>query len=147
MENHRWPRLSESELNAFLGDGGTGVISFQTGRDDPPYSLPVSYGYNAHKGHFHFRLAVSAERGKSRFVDRPVSFVAYGRTDDGWRSAVATGTLRDITDEPYDASDVQERWAVTIPFVDIFEESPENVAFRQYVLAPDTLTGRRQVAP
>lgn len=40
-------RLSEDERNEFLGRGGTGVISVAAGAGESPYSVPVSYGYDA----------------------------------------------------------------------------------------------------
>jgi len=145
MENIRWPRLSEDELTAFLGKGGTGVISFSTSSDDPPHSMPVSYGFNTDVKHFHFRLSFPPGSEKEALVAQPVSFVTHGQTDDGWRSVIATGSLEDLTDEPYESSAVQERWGVDVPLVDIFEEPPEDVTFRQFRLVPDQLTGRKQV--
>ncbi|MFC6758080.1 MULTISPECIES: pyridoxamine 5'-phosphate oxidase family protein [Haloarcula] len=146
MENFRWPQMSEDELTAFLGHGGTGVISFSTSRDDPPYATPVSYGFNADVKHFHFRLALPPGSEKESLVAQPVSFVTHNQTDEGWRSVVATGSLEDLTNEPHESSAVQERWGVDIPLVDIFEEPPTDVAFRQFRLVPDELTGRKQIS-
>ncbi len=146
MENFRWPQLSEDELSAFLGNGGTGVISFSTSSDDPPYSLPVSYGFNTDVNHFHFRLAFPPGSEKESLVAQPVTFVTHRQTDDGWRSAIATGSLEDLSDEPHESSAIQERWGVDIPLIDIFEDAPEDITFRQFRLAPDKLTGRKQVA-
>ncbi|MDS0283048.1 pyridoxamine 5'-phosphate oxidase family protein [Haloarcula onubensis] len=145
MENLRWPRMTEDELTAFLGDGGTGVISFSTSSDDSPYSIPVSYGFNSDVKHFHFRLALPPGSEKEALVARPVSFVTHDQADEGWRSVVATGSLEDLTDEPYESSAIQERWGVDVPVVDIFEEPPEDVAFRKFRLVPDQLTGRKQI--
>jgi hypothetical protein len=138
--------MSEAELNAFLGDGGTGVISFSTPEGDAPYSLPVSYGYLAEKRHFHFRFAFPPSSEKEEVVDRPISFVTYGESEEGWQSVVATGRLEDLTEVPYDSDAMQERWQVTIPLVDIFEEPPDDVTFRQFRLVPDQITGRKQVS-
>lgn len=146
METLRWVRLPERELNAFLGDGGTGVISFAAGSTDPPYSVPVSYGYDVDSGDFHFRLALPPNSTKADLLDRPVSFVTYGQRDEGWRSVVATGELDDLSEQPYDSTAVQERWNVTIPLIDIFEEPPENLTFREFRLVPDELTGRKEVS-
>src|SRR6056297_2479357 len=112
MENLRWPQLSEDELTAFLGNGGTGVISFSTSSNAPPYSLPVSYGFNADEKHFHFRFTIPPGSEKDTLVAQPVSFVTHDRTDAGWRSVIATGSLEDLTNEPHESSAVQERWGV-----------------------------------
>jgi hypothetical protein len=135
--------MTDEEVAAFLGDGGTGVVSFSTGGDEPPYSLPVSYGYVADVGHFHYRFALPEGSGKEEYLGRAVSFVTYGQTDEGWRSVVATGELEDLTGAAYESSAVQERWAVDIPLVDIFEDAPDEVTFHQFRLLPDRLTGRK----
>ena len=145
MGDLRWLQMSEEERNAFLGTGGTGVLSFSTTRDDPPYSLPVSYGYDADTERFHFQLAFPPDSEKKDLFDRPISFVAHGKMDDGWRSVIATGELEELTDQPYDSSAIQERWSITIPLVDIFEEPIDNVRFRQFRLVPDKLGGRKEV--
>ncbi len=145
MENFRWPRLSEDELTAFLGNGGTGVISFSTRSNDSPYSIPVSYGFNTDVEHFHFRLAFPPGSEKEALVTRPVTFVTHRQTDEGWRSVIATGSLEDLTNEPHESSAIQERWGVNIPLVDVFEEPPEDLTLRQFRLVPDQLTGRKQV--
>ena len=137
--------MDESEVEQFLGRGGTGVISFAAAADEPPYSLPVSYGFNREEQHFHFRLAVGPSSQKGAFVDRPMSFITYRETDDGWQSVNATGTLSDITDLPDRSPPVQDLWRVSIPFVDIFPDTPENVSFRRFVMDPDQISGRKQV--
>ncbi|EMA56145.1 pyridoxamine 5'-phosphate oxidase family protein [Halococcus thailandensis] len=146
MSGFRWLRLSDEEMNAFLGNGGTGTLSFSTSSDEPPFSLPVSYGYDTDTAHFHYRLALPSGSTKEKFLDRPVSFVTHSRTNDGWRSVIAVGALEDLTELPYEAAARQERWAVDIPFVDIFEESPDDVTFNQFRLVPDELTGRKGVS-
>lgn len=145
MGSLRWIQMSEEEVNAFLGSGGTGILSFSTDLEKSPYSLPVSYGYDADAAQFYYRLSFPPNSGKEDLIDRPVSFVAHSHTDDGWRSVIATGTLQEVTDMPHDTSAVQGMWAVNIPFVDIFDRPPEDVTFRQFRLVPDTLTGRKEV--
>jgi len=137
-------QLSDAERDAFLGTGGTGVISASTD-DGPPFSLPVSYGYDADAGNFYFRLSFPPDSGKADVVDAPVSFVVHARTDEGWRSVVATGELEDLTEMDYDATAVQGLWAADIPMVDMFDRPPEEVSFRRYRLVPETLTGRKEV--
>ncbi|WP_254547065.1 pyridoxamine 5'-phosphate oxidase family protein [Halomarina pelagica] len=145
MQGLRWVQMTGGELDEFLGRGGTGVLSFATAEDEPPFSLPVSYGYYADAGTFYYRLAFPPSGGKEDVIDRPASFVAHGRTDEGWRSAVATGTLEEVTNAPHESVAVQGMWAVQIPRVDIFDRPPEDITFRQFRLVPDTLTGRKEV--
>lgn len=145
MGDLRWIQMSEEEVNSFLGNGGTGILSFSTTIDESPYSLPVSYGYDAGAAQFYYRLSFLPNSGKEDVIDRPVSFIVHTHTDDGWRSVIATGTLQQVTDMPYDSSAVQGMWAVNIPFVDVFDRPREDVTFRQFRLVPDKLTGRKEV--
>lgn len=136
--------MDDDELAELLGRGGTGVLSFGTGAGEPPYSLPVSYGYNEAAADFYFRLAVPSDAGKVDLLDEPVSFVTYEQTDDGWRSALAIGRLEEVTEADYDSSALQGMWRVEIPLVDIFEHDPREVAFRYFRLDPERLTGRKE---
>ncbi|MFW6382950.1 MAG: pyridoxamine 5'-phosphate oxidase family protein [Haloferacaceae archaeon] len=145
MHNLRWLQLSEDERNEFLGAGGTGIISFTTPADEPPVTVPVSYGYYADAETFYFRLAITDESEKATVVDNPVSFVTFEETDEGWRSVVATGTLEEVDELPYESAVVQGLWAVQIPRVDIFEQPREEMSFHDFCLEPATLTGRTEI--
>ncbi|SFS10115.1 hypothetical protein SAMN05216559_3662 [Halomicrobium zhouii] len=145
MNELRWLQMTDEEIHDFLGNGGTGVLSFSARDGGPPYSRPVSYGYDAESGHFHFRLVEPSSRQKRGLLDSPVSFVSHGEQEDRWRSVVATGELEDLSDVPSDSAAMAERWGVDIPLVDIFESSSDDVIFRQFRLVPDKLTGRRAV--
>ncbi|MDG5820541.1 pyridoxamine 5'-phosphate oxidase family protein [Natronococcus sp. A-GB7] len=145
MQGLRWLQLSADEIGEFLGRGGIGVISFATGADEPPVSIPVSYGYNPNEGALYYRLSMPKEGRKAELVDRSVSFVTHRNTDDGWRSVVASGELEEITDAPFDPGDLHGMWAVEIPLVDVFERPPKEVRFRFFRLEPETMTGRKEV--
>lgn len=103
----QWNRMSEEEIDDFLGRGGTGVVAFATEADEPPVAIPVSYGYNADIEAFYFQLSVPRDNRKDELVPRQVSFVVHDETDDGWRSVVATGRLEEISDSPYESTAVQ----------------------------------------
>lgn len=145
MQGLRWLQLSEDEMNEFLGRGGTGVISFATDPDEPPVSIPVSYGYNADEKRFYYRLSFPRDSRKGDLVDEPVSFVTHRQTDDGWRSVVATGRLAEIADSPYESAEIQGMWAIRIPIVDVFERPPKETTFKYFYLDPETITGRKEV--
>ncbi|SER87194.1 pyridoxamine 5'-phosphate oxidase family protein [Natrinema salaciae] len=145
MQGLRWLQMSEEEMNEFLGRGGTGVISFSTEPDDPPVSIPVSYGYSADVTRFYFRLSLPTNGRKEELVDKPTAFVTHDQTDDGWQSVVVTGRLADISDAPYRSAEVQGMWAIRIPLVDIFERPPKETSFRFFCLDPETMTGRKEV--
>ncbi len=145
MQGLRWLQMSDDEVADFLGRGGTGVLSFAAGSDEPPVSIPVSYGYNADEGLLYYQLSTPQDSRKSDFIDQPVSFVVYSKTDSRWESVIATGTLDDIEEKQYESSAVQGMWAIQIPRVDIFERPRKEITFHFFSLDPDTLTGRKEV--
>lgn len=136
--------MDDDELASFLGRGGTGVLALA--RDDSPYATPVSYGFDSTERAFTLRLGLSEDSEKRRFLDRDASpearLVVYGSDDDVWTSVVATGTL-----QPVDAEDLTPAIAETLrgsdpPLLGAWED-PDDVEFRLYRLAVETLTGRR----
>lgn len=143
----QWNRMSEEEIDDFLGRGGTGVVAFATEADEPPVAIPVSYGYNADIEAFYFQLSVPRDNRKDELVPRQVSFVVHDETDDGWRSVVATGRLEEISDSPYESTAIQGMWAIEIPIVEIFDRPRAEVTFRYFLLEPETLTGRTETPP
>ncbi|MFC4246044.1 pyridoxamine 5'-phosphate oxidase family protein [Natribaculum luteum] len=145
MPGLRWLQMTDDEIDEFLGHGGTGVLSFSTNAEDSPASIPVSYGYNAGDTIFYFRLSVPPDSRKTDLVDTKVTFVTYDETDEGWRSIVATGRLDDLEEMPYESSAIQGMWAIQMPRVDIFEQPRDEVTFHDFCLAPETLTGRKEV--
>lgn len=136
--------MDADECDAFLGNGGTGVISFAESADKPPHSIPVSYGYDTTERVFYFRLAVGPDSEKGGLADRPVTFVSYGQEDDSWRSVVVRGRLEETTEEAVATETLQGLQQVHIPLVDIFGRPPKDVPFEFYRLVPDEMTGRKE---
>ncbi|WP_254273927.1 pyridoxamine 5'-phosphate oxidase family protein [Haloarcula marina] len=134
--------MTGDERDTFLGVGGTGVLAFSASGDGPPDAVPVSYGYDPGETTFYFRLATRPT--SDRATDgRPVTFVTYDRSGEGYRSVVASGRL-----EPVRIEDVADRSLaglenVDIPAVDIFDRPVEDVSFELRRLVPETLTTRR----
>jgi nitroimidazol reductase NimA-like FMN-containing flavoprotein (pyridoxamine 5'-phosphate oxidase superfamily) len=137
-------QLGDDERDEFLGTGGTGVLSFSVGAEDPPHSVPVSYGYDATDEAFYFRLATGVDSEKGDPADRAVSFVTYGQREDRWNSVVATGRLVPTTDEDVALETLQGLERVHIPFVEIFGTPPEAIDFEFYRLDPTSLTARTE---
>lgn len=136
--------MDEDERDAFLGSGGTGVIALSEARDRSPHAAPVSYGYDETENVFYFRLSTSGDSAKGELSDRAVTFVTYGQLDDGWRSVVAKGSLRETTEESVAIDSLEGLRQVEIPLVDIFGEPPKDVTFEFYRLDPEWLTGRKK---
>lgn len=147
MEDIRSVRMSPDARDAFLDRGGTGVISFETSAGKPPYSRPVSYGYDAESGVFYFRFAVGPEDAGMAAViddDTAVSFVTYDQTEHGWRSVIATGSIEEVTKAALDPAVAEAMERVSIPFVDVYDSHPLTLEFRFFRLSPDEVTGQRE---
>ena len=136
--------MSEDERDAFLGAGGTGVLSLSAGNDEPPHSIPVSYGYDNAAGEFYFRLAVAPDSEKGELGDRPATFVTYGDPEDRWESVVARGRLESTTEDSIAIETLEGLRGVELQYVDIFGQPLRTVSFEFYRLAPETLGTRRE---
>jgi len=136
--------MDEDERDAFLGTGGTGVISFATGPEESPHSVPVSYGYDSAETTFYFRLAVGSESEKQDVEGRHVTFVVYGQEDDDWQSVVAKGRLEGTTEPSVATESLQGLQSVHIPLVDIFGHPAKDVPFEFYRLVPVEFTSRKE---
>ncbi|MFB6164824.1 MAG: pyridoxamine 5'-phosphate oxidase family protein [Haloarculaceae archaeon] len=136
--------MDTDERDRFLGTGGTGVLSFATGGEQAPHSIPVSYGYDARGPAFFFRLASEPDSEKAPLFDHPVSFVVYRETDDGWKSVEASGDLERTTDEDIATETLDGLDRVEIPYVDMFERPLRMIDFEFFRLRPAEITGRRE---
>lgn len=134
-------KMAADERDAFLKNGGTGVLSLAAG-DESPHSVPVSYGYDASTETFYFRLAVGAGSSKGDIDDGRVSFVTYDETAEGWRSVIASGRLEHVESDGIEIETLEGLDRVEIPLVDIFDAPLREVSFQFYRLVPDELTTR-----
>ncbi|MDG5819768.1 pyridoxamine 5'-phosphate oxidase family protein [Natronococcus sp. A-GB7] len=139
-------QLSESEIDGFLARVDTGVLSLSTPADEPPHSVPVSFGYNADQTAFFFRVADLPPQQKGNLEERSVTFVTYGDDGEigGYVSIVAQGSLEPTTGAETATEALSGLEGVTIPFVDIFGDPPKDISFSFYRLVPETLTGRKE---
>jgi nitroimidazol reductase NimA-like FMN-containing flavoprotein (pyridoxamine 5'-phosphate oxidase superfamily) len=139
--------MDADERDAFLGTGGTGVISFQSSGDESPHSVPVSYGYDTSETAFYFRLAVGPDSEKQDVAGRTVTFVVYGQQEDTWRSVIAKGRLEKTTEASVAIESLEGLQRVHIPLVDIFGRPVKDVPFEFYRLVPAKLTSRKETNP
>ncbi|USZ70287.1 pyridoxamine 5'-phosphate oxidase family protein [Natronosalvus halobius] len=135
--------LEEAERTSVLGTGGTGVLSFSTEGDEPPRTVPVSYGYDSVESTFYFRLATSPEHPPETLDGHAVSFVTYDANDEWW-SVVAKGRLQDIERDDVGTDALEGLERVEIPLIDIFETHPREIDFAFCRLEPTAFTGRRE---
>ncbi|WP_267640397.1 pyridoxamine 5'-phosphate oxidase family protein [Haloarchaeobius amylolyticus] len=146
MEDIRSVQMDDETRNEFLGRGGTGVISLSTDADQAPYSIPVSYGFDAEEETFYFRLAFGADSTKADLLDRDthVSFVTFEQTGEGWKSVVARGQLASITEGAVGTEILDRMRHIHIPLVDTFDRDPQELSFEFYRMQPYDLAGKQE---
>ncbi|WP_435364506.1 pyridoxamine 5'-phosphate oxidase family protein [Haloarchaeobius sp. DYHT-AS-18] len=146
MEDIRSVQMDEEMRNEFLGRGGTGVLSLSSGKEQAPYSIPISYGFDAEEETFYFRLAFGTDSTKADLLERDshVSFVTHEHTDDGWKSIVAAGQLSPITEGAVGTQILDRMRRIHIPLVDTFDRDPQELTFEFFRMKPYELTGKRE---
>ena len=59
-------QLSREETDTLLGAHETGVLSLA--RENEPYAIPISYGYDSEKRRFYLRLVSTPQSDKQQFL-------------------------------------------------------------------------------
>lgn len=135
--------LSPMETDAFLEDHETGVLSLA--RDDEPYAVPVSYGYDPEDRRIYLRLVTTPDSEKQRFlVDASrASLVVYETDGDGYRSVVAAGRLSEVDREELTVEHVERFGDAKRPLFEMWATGRASLDITLYHLDPDDLGGRR----
>ena len=134
--------MPADDRDAFLGTGGTGVLSLSTTDDSPPHAVPVSYGYDATESTFYLRLAVGPDSEKGDLAARPATLVIDDVGEDAVRSVVARGHLESVEESAIGTDALEGLGRVHIPLYDVFELPTEEMPFEFYRLDPVELTSR-----
>ncbi|MFC6722288.1 pyridoxamine 5'-phosphate oxidase family protein [Halobacteriaceae archaeon SHR40] len=137
--------MSRSEVDDFLSNTETGVISLA--QEDDPYSLPISYGYDADAGIFYMRLVSTPDSQKRAFLgsEPQVRLVVYDENDDGtlYRSVVAAGVLDEIDPTEMSIEEIEQYGETRRPLFEIWGAEKDELDIQLYRLDPSELTGRR----
>ena len=136
--------MSSPEINAFLGQAETGVISFA--REGEPYAIPISYGYDTDSRTFYLRLVSTPESRKREFLsDTPqTTLVVYeGTGESTYRSVVATGQLRSIDPDNLSPGQIAQYGEAKRPLFEMWGTEKAELDIQLYELRPETLNGRR----
>jgi nitroimidazol reductase NimA-like FMN-containing flavoprotein (pyridoxamine 5'-phosphate oxidase superfamily) len=135
--------MTDAETDALLGRRETGVLSLA--RDDEPYAVPISYGYDASARKFVMRLVSTPDGEKERFLtDSPqVRFVVYEEDGTTYRSVVANGRLELVPRSELTTDHVERFGAAKRPLFEMWDETRADLDIRLYELDPDELSGRR----
>ena len=136
--------MSSSEIDTFLGQAETGVISFA--REGEPYAIPISYGYDTDSRTFYLRLVSAPESRKREFLSGTpqTTLVVYeGPEESAYRSVVATGHLRSIDPDDLSPDQIAQYGEAKRPLFEMWGMPKADLDIRLYELRPETLNGRR----
>jgi len=134
--------MSRAETDALLARNETGVLSLA--RDDEPYAIPISYGYDAEARTFYLRLVSTPESEKREFLNSSpaVRLVVSEETEPEYRSVVAKGTLREVSTDEMTVERIEQFGDAKRPLFEIWGESKTDLRIQLYELAADDVSGR-----
>ena len=135
--------LTSAETDAFLGRHETGVLSMA--QADDPYSIPISYGYDATNRRFFVRLGSTPESEKRRFLSSSpkVRLVVYEEAEPVYRSVVAAGRLEEVPRDELTVDHIEQYGDSRRPLFEIWGQSKRDLDIKLYLFDPDELSGRR----
>lgn len=135
--------LTSAETDAFLGRHETGVLSMA--QADDPYSIPISYGYDATNRRFFVRLVSTPESEKRRFLSSSpkVRLVVYEEAEPVYRSVVAAGRLEEVPRDELTVDHIEQYGDSRRPLFEIWGQSKRDLDIKLYLFDPDELSGRR----
>jgi nitroimidazol reductase NimA-like FMN-containing flavoprotein (pyridoxamine 5'-phosphate oxidase superfamily) len=131
--------MSDAEIDAFLREQGTGVLSLADG--DEAYAVPVSFGYDEGRVLFGFYTfgTESQKRVYSEATERACLTVydATDRTD--WTSVLAFGPITELDMDAWD--EVGERISENAWTPDLSGVGERRLSVAGYELTIDEVTG------
>lgn len=137
--------MSGAEIAEFLSGTETGVLALA--REDEPYSVPISYGYDADSERFYMRLVSTPNSDKREFLSSEprARLVIYDENDTQtrYRSVVATGTLETIDPNEMSVEEIEQYGEARRPLFEIWGQGKDELDIKLYRLTPEELTGRR----
>ncbi len=135
--------MTRSETDDLLGRHETGVLSLA--RDDDPYAIPISYGYDADQRQFYMRLVSTPGSEKRAFLTGSpnVRLVVYEQDGRTYRSAVVGGVIEPIPRDEITPEHVAQYGDAKRPLFEIWGEARSDLDIDLYVLRPETISGRR----
>ncbi|EMA32193.1 pyridoxamine 5'-phosphate oxidase-related FMN-binding protein [Halobiforma lacisalsi AJ5] len=137
--------MTDAEIDDFLSRHETGVLSLA--RDNEPYSIPISYGYDEENQDFYMRLVSTPDSEKREFLDStPESrLVIYDESGSTYRSVIGKGTLENIAPGELTPDQIAQYGDARRPLFEIWAQGKDELDIELYRLSPETLEGRRTV--
>ena len=143
MTTNREVEMSASAVDAFLARHETGVLSLA--RDDAPYAIPVSYGYDEESREAFIRLVSSVDSEKRAFLgtDPAARLVVYEEDGEEYTSVVGVGTLRRVDLDELTPETIAQYGETRRPLFEIWADEKPDLDIDLYRFEPETLTGRK----
>jgi hypothetical protein len=135
--------MTAAEIDEVLARHETGVLSLA--RQDEPYAIPISYGYDPEKRRFYMRLVSTPESQKREFLSSSpdVRLVVYEEDDQTYRSVIATGSLDRVTTDEMTTERIVQYGQAKRPLFEIWGQSKRDLDIQLYELDAEELSGRR----
>ena len=136
--------MSDDQIDAFLGGHETGVLSLA--RDGEPYSIPVSYGYDATTQTFYMRLVSTPDSEKRKFLESSPEcrMVIYANEDEAtYRSVIASGALEQISPDQLSIEQIEQYGDAQRPLFEIWGQDRDELDIQLFEFSPTELSGRR----
>lgn len=142
MALEKQTEMSQSETDALLGRHETGVLSLA--RDDDPYAIPISYGYDADERTFYLRLVSTPDSEKRKFLSSnpDARLVVYEEAEPTYRSVVVTGELVEVPRDAMTVEHIEQYGDAKRPLFEIWGESKPELDIKLYELQTHSISGR-----
>jgi len=134
--------MTDAEVDAFLSHHETGVLSLA--RDETPYAIPVSYGFDEESRDAFLRLVSTPDSEKREFLasDPQARIVVYEEDGDEYESVVGVGTLRRVDLDALTPETIAQYGETRRPLFEIWADGKSDLDIDLYRFVPDRLTGR-----
>ncbi|KOX96763.1 pyridoxamine 5'-phosphate oxidase family protein [Halorubrum tropicale] len=137
--------MSPAEVDTHLSRHETGVLALA--RDDAPYAIPISYGYDADDRALYLRLVSTPDSEKREFLASTpeARVVVYDDEDDEYASVVGVGTLERVDLGELTPETIAQYGEARRPLFEIWADDKPDLDIELYRFNPETLTGRTVV--
>lgn len=137
--------MGGTEIDEFVGSRETGVLTLAN--ENEPYSIPISYGYDANGGTFYMRLVSTPESEKRAFLDSSpaVRLVIYDKKTESetYQSVVAEGTLQELDPAQLTVEQIEQYGDTKRPLFEIWGHGRDELDIKLYEFQPTAVSGRR----
>ena len=135
--------MDAAAVDEFLARRETGVLALA--RDDVPYSIPISYGYDRDERTFYLRLVSTPDSEKRPFLADapPCRLVVYEEDEPVYRSVVARGDLESMAPSDLNPEHIAQYGNAQRPLFEVWTEETADLDIELFVLDPEEIGGRR----